>query len=277
MGQSGMTPIIVEPTRGWPKLELRQLWAYRDLLFYLAWRDVSVRYKQTLIGAAWAVVQPVFSMLVFSLFFGRLAGMPSDGVPYGIFCFAALLPWNYFAKAMSQAGVSLVSNSNLVTKIYFPRLVIPLASILPPLVDFAIAFIVLLGMVLWSGLPFTWNLLGLVPLSVLLIATALGMGLWLAALNVTYRDVGHIVPFLVQLGMFVSPVVYPASLVPARWRLWYGLNPMTGVIEGFRWAVLGTGQVSASVLVLSSLVCILLLASGLVYFQRAQRTFADVV
>jgi lipopolysaccharide transport system permease protein len=277
MGQSGMTPIIVQPSRGWPKLELRQLWGYRDLLFYLAWRDVSVRYKQTLIGAAWAVVQPVCSMLVFSLFFGSLAGMPSDGVPYGVFCFAALLPWNYFAKAMSQAGVSLVSNSNLVTKIYFPRLVIPLASILPPLVDFAIAFIVLLGMVLWSGLPFTWNLLGLVPLLVLLVATALGMGLWLAALNVSYRDVGHIVPFLVQLGMFASPVVYPASLVPERWRLWYGLNPMTGVIEGFRWAVLGTGQVAASVLVLSSLVCMVLLASGLLYFQRAQKTFADVV
>jgi lipopolysaccharide transport system permease protein len=268
---------IIEPSRGWIKVNLRELWEYRDLLFFLSWRDISVRYKQTLLGAAWAVLQPFLSMVVFSLFFGRLAKMPSDGVPYPVFSYVALLPWQYFSSAMSQSSTSLVANSRMLTKIYFPRLVIPLAAILPPLLDFAIAFVVLLGMMVFYGIAPTWNVLWLPLFLLLAVATALGVGLWLSAMNVQYRDIRYVVPFLVQFWMFASPVTYSTSIVPAEWHMLYGLNPMVGVIEGFRWALLGTGTPPGPTMAASVLVTLALVLSGLFYFRHMEKTFADVV
>jgi len=269
--------IIIEPSRGWIGLKLRELWEYRDLLFFLAWRDISVRYKQTILGAAWAIIQPFFSMVVFSLFFGRLAQIPSDGVPYPIFSYAALLPWTYFSSAMSSSSNSLVGSANLLTKVYFPRLVIPLASVIPPAIDFAIAFVVLLGMMAFYGIAPTWNVLWLPAFLLLALITALGVGLWLSAMNVQYRDVRYAVPFLVQFWMFASPVTYPSSIVPEQWRALYGLNPMAGVIEGFRWALLGTETSPGSLTAVSVGAALALLISGAYYFRRMERTFADVV
>jgi len=269
--------IIIEPSRGWIGLKLRELWEYRDLLFFLAWRDISVRYKQTILGAAWAIIQPFFSMVVFSLFFGRLAQIPSDGVPYPIFSYAALLPWTYFSSAMSSSSNSLVGSANLLTKVYFPRLVIPLASVIPPAIDFAIAFVVLLGMMAFYGIAPTWNVLWLPAFLLLALITALGVGLWLSAMNVQYRDVRYAVPFLVQFWMFASPVTYPSSIVPEQWRALYGLNPMAGVIEGFRWALLGTETSPGPLTAVSVGAALVLLVSGAYYFRRMERTFADVV
>ena len=269
--------IIIEPSRGWIGLKLRELWEYRDLLFFLAWRDISVRYKQTILGAAWAIIQPFFSMVVFSLFFGRLAQIPSDGVPYPIFSYAALLPWTYFANAMTNSSNSLVGSANLLTKVYFPRLVIPLASVIPPAIDFAIAFVVLLGMMAFYGIAPTWNVLWLPAFLLLALITALGVGLWLSAMNVQYRDVRYAVPFLVQFWMFASPVTYPSSIVPEQWRALYGLNPMAGVIEGFRWALLGTETSPGPLTAVSVGAALVLLVSGAYYFRRMERTFADVV
>jgi len=268
---------IIEPSHGWISLKLKELIEYRDLLFFLAWRDISVRYKQTMLGAAWAVIQPFFSMVVFSLFFGRLAKIPSDGVPYPIFSYAAMLPWQYFATATARSSNSLVGSSNLLTKVYFPRLVIPLASVLPAMIDFAIAFVVLLGMMVYYGIAPTWNVLFLPLFLLLALVTALGVGLWLSAMNVQYRDIRYAVPFLVQFWMFASPVTYPSSLVPEQWRALYGINPMASVIEGFRWALLGTTSGPGPMTVVSVAAALLILVSGAYYFRRMERTFADVV
>ena len=269
--------LIIRPSRGWVSLNLRDLWEYRELLYFLTWRDIKVRYKQTALGAAWAVIQPFFTMVVFSLFFGRLAGVPSDGIPYPIFAYSALLPWSYFAGALDRAGNSLVGSANLITKVYFPRLVIPLSAVLAGLLDFAIAFLVLIGMMLFYGITPTALVVALPFFLLLALLTALGVGLWLSALNVQYRDVRYTIPFLTQFWLFASPVAYPASLVPERWRALYGLNPMAGVVEGFRWALLGRAQPPGPLLGVSVMVVILLFVSGLFYFRRMETTFSDVV
>lgn len=269
--------IIIRPSHGLAWVNLRELWAYRDLLYFLIWRDIKVRYKQTALGAAWAVLQPVFTMVIFTIFFGRLAKVPSDGIPYPLFSFCALLPWQLFSRALTESGNSLVANQNLITKVYFPRLIIPLAAVLGGLVDFGISFAVLLGMMVYYGI-FPNIAVVMLPLFLLLaVVTALAAGLWLSALNVNYRDVKHTIPFLVQFWLFATPIAYPSSLVPEKWRLLYGLNPMVGVVEGFRWALLGkVGGVGPLVLV-SVIAVAVLLVGGLIYFKNMEKTFADVV
>ena len=267
--------VVIQPSRGWVPLHLRELWTYRELLYFLVWRDIKVRYKQTALGAAWAVIQPFFTMVVFSIFFGALAKLPSDGVPYPIFTYSALVPWTYFATALAMSSNSLVDHARLITKVYFPRLLVPAASVLAGLVDLAIASIVLIGMMLYYGM-IPGAAVVFLPLFVLLAAaTALGVGLWLSALNVQYRDVRSTIPFLVQFWLFVTPVAYSSSLVPERWRALYGLNPMTGVVEGFRWALLDKEPPGALLLVSGASV-ILLLTAGLFYFRRMERRFADI-
>jgi lipopolysaccharide transport system permease protein len=268
--------IVIRPSRGWVSLELRDLWRYRELLYFLTWRDIKVRYKQTIFGAAWAILQPFFTMIVFSIFFGRLAKMPSDGIPYPIFAYCALLPWSYFAGALDRASNSLVGSSHLITKVYFPRLAIPISAVTAGLVDFGIAFVVLLGMMLYYGFATTIAVLTLPFFLVLAIAAALAVGLWLSALNVQYRDVRYTVPFLTQFWLFATPIAYPSSLVPEQWRALYGLNPMAGVVEGFRWALLGK-EPPGPLLAVSTAVVVLLLIGGLYYFRRMERTFADLV
>ncbi|MCI0550628.1 MAG: ABC transporter permease [Anaerolineae bacterium] len=268
---------IIRPSKGWLSLRLREVWEYRELLYFLVWRDVKVRYKQSVLGATWAILQPVMTIVVFSVIFGNLARIPSDGIPYPVFAFTALLPWNYFSSSLNRSSTSLVGSANLLTKVYFPRLVIPLTGVLAPLVDFAIAFVVLIGLLFYYQVPLTIAVVWL-PLFILLAGiTALSAGLWLSALNVKYRDVGHLVPFLIQIWMYATPIVYPSSLVPERWRLLYGLNPMAGVVEGFRWSLLGKGVTSGPMLLASVGVVILMLIGGLFYFRRMEKTFADVV
>ena len=267
----------IRPVRGWSGPRLRDLWEYRELAFFLTWRDISVRYKQTALGASWALIQPFMTMVVFSVFFGRLGHIPSDGLPYPLFAFCALLPWQLFASSLGEAGNSLVSNQTLITKVYFPRLVIPMSATLSGLVDFAIAFVLLGGMMVFfhvSPTAAVWTL----PLFVLLaLVTALGAGLWLSALNVQYRDVRYTIPFLTQFWLFATPIAYPSSLVPERWRALYGLNPMAGVVEGFRWALLGTGHAPGPLLAVSVAASLVMLITGLFYFSRMERTFADRV
>jgi len=266
----------IRPSRGWVPLHLRDLWTYRELLFFLIWRDVKVRYKQTALGAGWAILQPFLLMVVFSVFFGRLLHVQSAGVPYPVFAYTALVPWTMFSNAVAQSGGSLVANQQLLTKIYFPRLLIPISATLGNLVDFVFAFAVLIGLMLYYGIAPTAAIL-LTPLLVLLaVVTALGVGLWLAALNVKYRDVRYVIPFLIQLWLFATPVAYSSSIVPAAWRPLYDLNPMVGVVEGFRWALLDTGHLDP-MFGLSAVVAVVLLLGGLVYFRRTERTFADVV
>jgi lipopolysaccharide transport system permease protein len=269
--------IFIRPAKGWVSLNLRDLWEYRELLYFLTWRDIKVRYKQTALGAAWAVLQPLLTMVVFTIFFGKLAKIPSDNLPYPIFAYTALLPWQLFAYALNQSGNSLVANQQLITKVYFPRLMIPLSALLAGLVDFLIAFVVLLGMMVYYGIWPTIAILTLPLFLLLALATALAAGLWLSALNVEYRDVRYTIPFLTQFWLFVTPIAYPSSLVPERWRTLYGLNPMAGVVEGFRWALLGQGGGMGGLMIVSVFAVIVLLVGGLVYFRRMEKTFADVV
>jgi lipopolysaccharide transport system permease protein len=269
--------VYIRPSRGWISLNLRDLWRYRELLYFLTWRDLKVRYKQTVLGAAWAVIQPFFTMVVFSIFFGRLAQIPSDGLPYPVFTYTALLPWQYFANSVTMSGNSLVSSANLLSKVYFPRLAIPIAPLIAGLVDFAIAFVVLIGLMLFYGIVPTVAVITLPAFLLLAIVTALGAGLWLSAMNVQYRDIRYAIPFVVQVWLFASPVAYPSSMVPEQWRALYGLNPMAGVVEGFRWALLGSGQAPGPLLAVSAGMAVVLLVSGLFYFRRMEKTFADVV
>ena len=268
---------IVRPSRGWISLDLRNLWEYRELLYFLTWRDIKVRYKQTVLGAAWAIIQPVFTMVVFSLFFGNLAKMPSDGIPYPIFSYAALVPWTFFANGLSNSSTSLVGSANLIRKVYFPRLVVPISAVISGGVDFALAFAVLLGLMLYYGIIPTAAVVWLPLLLVLALVTALGVGLWLTAMNVQFRDVRYAVPFLIQAWMFATPIAYPSSLLDEPWRTLYGINPMAGVVEGFRWALLGTGIPPGPIVLVSTLVAVGLLVSGAFYFRRMEKTFADVV
>jgi len=269
--------LIIKPSHGWVNLRLKDVWEYRELLYFLVWRDIKVRYKQTVLGAAWAVIQPFLAMVVFSIFFGKLAQVPSDGLPYPIFAYAALLPWQLFAHALTESGNSLVASQQLIKKVYFPRLAIPLAAVLAGLVDFAIAFVVLLGMMFYYGIYPTVAIVTL-PLFILFaVATAMAAGLWLSALNVEYRDVRYVIPFLTQFWLFATPVAYPSSLVPEPWRAVYGLNPMAGVVEGFRWAILGKSGGMGSLMLVSVLAVIALLIGGLIYFRRMEKTFADLV
>ena len=267
--------IRLEASHGWVPIHLRELVEHRELIYFLAWRDIAVRYKQTIFGATWAIIQPFVTMVAFSLFFGQLARIPSDGVPYPIFSYTALLPWNYFAQALAKSSNSLVGSTNLITKVYFPRLLLPIASVVPPLLDLAIAFVVLLGMMVFYRIAPTLAIL-LVPLLVAMtVLCALGTGLWLSALNVDYRDVAFVVPFLIQLWMIATPVAYPSSLLSEPWRTLYGLNPMVGVIEGFRWALLGT-ELPRSLLIISACMSVILVVSGAYFYRRAERTFADI-
>ena len=256
---------------------LKELWHFRELLYFLVWRDVKVRYKQTAIGAAWAIIQPVLTMLIFTLVFDKFAKMPSDGLPYPIFSFAALLPWTYFSKALNQSVSSVVADANLITKVYFPRLLLPLSAVVGGLIDFAIAFVFLLGMMAWYGLALQWAILLLPIFVVLTMLTALSVGVWLSVINVRYRDVGQAIPFLVQIWLFASPVAYSISVVPDKWRFLYYLNPLAGIIEGFRWALLGNQNPPIIVLVSTTAMVLALLYGGIVFFKRMEKTFADVV
>lgn len=268
---------VLKRSQGWNSLNFRELWNYRELLYFFVWRDVKVRYKQTLLGASWAILQPLFAMVVFSLFFGRLARIPSDGIPYPLFAFTALVPWMFFANAVGQASESLVANSNLIKKVYFPRLCIPLASVLAALVDFGIGFLVLLLLVAWYGVIPSAAVL-LLPIFLLLaILTALGVTIWLSALNVQFRDVRYVIPFLVQFWLFATPIAYPSSLLPEPWKTLYGINPMVGVVEGFRWALLGTQTSPGPMLLVSGMVALIATVTGAFYFRRMEKTFADRV
>ena len=270
-------PLILRPTRGWAALNLRDLWIYRELFYFLTWRDLKVRYKQTVLGAAWAVIQPFVQMVVFTLIFGRIARLDSEGLPYPIFAYAGLLPWGLFAKAVGDAGRSLVLNRNMITKVYFPRLVVPMASVLGGVVDFLIAFVVLLGMMVYYHIrptPAVWTL----PFFVLLaLVTALGAGLWLSALNVIYRDVGYVLPFMTQFWFFITPIIYSSNEVSVSWQVVYALNPMVGVVNGFRWALLGAETGPGLSLAVSTAIALLVLVSGMFYFRRMERSFADLV
>lgn len=275
--KSSTEVVLLRPSRGWIPLNLRELWAFRELIYFLTWRDIKVRYKQTVLGAAWAILQPLINMVVLSFIFGNLARLSTDNIPRPIFTFTALLPWGLFSKALADAGRSMLANRSMITKVYFPRLIIPLSSVLGGLVDFVIQFAILLGMMLYFRITPTsavWSL----PFFVLLsMATALGFGLWLSALNVLYRDVGYILPFLTQIWMLVTPVAYSAKVVPAEYQFLYALNPMVGVVEGFRWALLGARPPDSLTLAVSTVISVLVLISGMYYFRRMERTFADMV
>lgn len=269
--------IVLGPPGSWFHLRLGELWEFRELLFFLVWRDIKVRYRQTILGASWAVIQPLLTMVVFSVIFGKLGKLPSNGIPYPVFTFAALLPWQLFSRSLSEASMSLVGNQHMVTKIYFPRIFLPASSILSGLIDFSISFVVLLILMFFYKIPFTWAMLT-VPLFLLLcIISSLSVGLWLSALNVRYRDIKYITPFLIQFWLYATPVAYSTSLIPEQWRFLYGLNPMAGVVEGFRWALLGQQISVGSFMGISIAAVILLFISSLFYFQRMELTFADVV
>jgi lipopolysaccharide transport system permease protein len=280
-GTASVPTVIIRPMPGWASLQLRTVWEYRELLFFLVWRDIKVRYKQTALGVLWIVLQPVISMVVFTLLFGVLLRVPSGEVPYPIFSYAALLPWTYFATSLTRASSSLVGSANLITKVYFPRLIIPIGGVLSPLVDFAVGFVVLLGLMAFYRIVPTPKVVLLPVFLLLAVLTALGSGLWLGALNVRYRDIGYVVPFLIQMWMYATPVIYGSTLLPERLRFLLGLNPMTSVVEGFRWALLGeaapASQTSIWLFGLSIVVMMVMLISGLIFFRRTERTFADII
>jgi lipopolysaccharide transport system permease protein len=267
--------IVIEASRNLWHLNLDELWHYRELLYFLVWRDVKVRYKQTVIGVMWVLLQPLLTMMIFTLVFSYFAKIPSDGIPYPIFAYAALLPWTYFSQAIGRCTSSVIGNAGLITKVYFPRLIIPLAAVISPLIDFCLSFLMLFGMMVWYGIVPTWGLLMVPAFLFVALLTALGVGLWLSALNVRYRDVGHTVPFLIQIWMFASPVVYPVSLVPEKWQLLYSVNPMVGVIEGFRWSVLGNAPPNWGVIAISGFVILSSLVGGILFFKQMEKTFAD--
>lgn len=270
--------VLIRPNKGWVGLNVRELWSYRELLYFFVWRDIKVRYRQTVFGALWAIIQPFMLMVVFSLFLGRIAGIAPADVPYPLFAFAGLVPWTLFSQSLVGASDSLVGASNLIQKVYFPRLILPVAAMGSHLLDFAVAMAVLGTMMVYFGLPPTVNALWIIPLTVLGVTTSLAVGIWLSAVNVRYRDVRHAVPFLVQFWLFASPIAYSAEIVPAEWRGVYQLNPMTGVIEGFRWALLGEGAPPPlGAVVVSGAVTAIILTIGLAYFRRVERTFADVI
>lgn len=269
--------IRIEPSRGWVPLRLAELWAYRELIYFLAWREIKVRYKQTVLGAAWAIVQPFCTMLIFTIIFGRLVKVPSDGVPYPIFSYAALVPWTFFASGLTRAANSLVGNSHLIKKVYFPRLAIPVSAVLSGLVDFILAFILLIGLMLYYGMVPPLNIIWFPLFLALAVTTALGVSLWLSALNVMFRDVGYATTFLVQLWFYATPIAYPTSMLSPSWQVLYSINPMVGVIEGFRWALLGTPITLGPIAAASSLAALFVLVSGLYYFRRFEKNFADVV
>jgi lipopolysaccharide transport system permease protein len=269
--------VMIRPSSGWVSIGLRELWAYRELLYFLVWRDIKVRYKQTILGAAWAIIQPFFTMVIFSIFFGALAQIPSDDIPYPIFSYAALVPWTFFANGLNHSSRSLVGNASLINKVYFPRLVIPISSILAGVVDFLLAFAVLILMIFAYGMTPTIAIVWLPLFLLLALITSLGVGLWLTAMNVQFRDVAYIVPFLIQAWMFATPIAYPSSLLDEPWRTLYGINPMVGVVEGFRWALLGTDTAPGPIIFVSVLVSLLILIGGVMYFRRLERSFADVV
>jgi len=269
--------IHIKPKKGWQLVDFKELREYRDLLYFLVMRDIKVKYKQTVLGGLWAIIQPFFTMVVFTLFFGKLAKMPSDGIPYPIFTYAALVPWAYFAHCIAGSGNSLISNTNLISKVYFPRLIIPAAPVLAGLLDFCIAFVVLIGMMFYYQMYPTLSALFLPLLLAMMMMSAGGVGMILGALNAKYRDIGYTIPFIVQLWMFASPIVYPASIVPEKYRLFYALNPMVGVIEGFRWALLGTIGFPTSMITISGIVSCALLLLGVFYFKQTERFFADII
>lgn len=268
--------VSIRPSKKWVALNLRDLWAYRDLLYFLTWRDVKVRYKQTALGAAWAIIQPLFTMLIFTLFFGKLAGIPSDGVPYPLFAFAALLPWTFFSNAVTNSGNSLVGSANLITKVYFPRLIIPAAAVGAGLVDFVVAFALLAALMIWYSVVPSTSVLLLPALLLLLTMLTLGVGMWLSALNVKYRDIRYALPFCIQLWMFATPIIYPLSMVPPKWRWLMIINPLTGIIEGFRAALFGR-SLDGRALAISILVTALVLVYAAYSFRRMEKSFADVV
>jgi lipopolysaccharide transport system permease protein len=275
--QSKYPGLRIQPSHGWVSLKFNELWQYRELLVFFVWRDIKIRYKQTIMGVSWAILQPFFIMVLFSLFFGRLAQVPSDDLPYPIFSFAALVPWTFFSNALTQASNSLVLSANMIKKIYFPRLALPIATVFAGGVDFVLAFFILIGMMFFYGLTPTINIIWLPFFSFLAMATSLGVGLWLSAMNVQFRDVRYTVPFLTQAWLFATPIAYPSSMLSEPWRTIYGINPMAGVVEGFRWALLGTDTAPGSMIIVSSLVAIVFLSSGAYYFRRMEKTFADVV
>lgn len=272
------TTIYIKPSSGLAALKLGDLWAYRELVFFMIWRELKVRYKQTALGALWAVIQPVMTMLVFNFLFGTVAKVPTDGIPYPIFAFSALLPWGLFTAALNQGSRSLTANHNMISKIYFPRLVLPISSVLAGLVDFAISFVILIGMMFYYDITPSWTALWALPLFMLLaIITALGVALWLSAINVKYRDVNYALPFLTQFWLFITPVAYSAKVISERWQLVYSLNPMAGVVNGFRWALLDAGSGPDTALYVSAAISLLVLVSGLFYFRSMERTFADTI
>ena len=273
-----MLPVFkIRPTSRWRFLDVRELWSYRELIYFLTWRDVKVRYKQTAIGCVWAILQPLAMMVVFTLFFGQLAGVPSDGVPYPLFAFAALLPWQLFSRALTESTNSLVTDQRLITRVYFPRIIVPISTTLAGLVDFAIASGLLVVLMLYYGVMPSAQVVWIPLFVLLMLITSLGIGFWLSVLNVEYRDLRYVVPFITQFWLFVTPVVYPSSLVPEQWQLLYGLNPMVGVIDGFRWALLGTGGGPSMMLGVSTLVAIVLFVSGIVWFRARERTMVDAL
>jgi lipopolysaccharide transport system permease protein len=269
--------IRLQPSKGWRRLNLKEVWQYRELLYFLSWRDVKIRYKQTILGVLWAIIQPMLTMVVFSVFFGKLGKIPSDGIPYPIFAYAALVPWTFFANGLTQSSNSLVQSANLLKKVYFPRLIVPISSVLSGIVDFLFSFIVLAAMMLTYGMVPTVNIVWLPFLLLLAFGTALGVGLWFSAMNVQFRDVRYTIPFLTQFWLFATPIAYPSSLLSEPWRTVYGLNPMVGVVEGFRWALLGAQTAPGPMIMVSAAVTCALIVSGLYYFRRLERTFADTV